>query len=506
MKILSYLLTTLLLAILPWFWIPKGFVYVSEEANFINYDIKLEKASTMWTKDYGFGHVGEASNQSLLIPNAVFYRTAKVIGFSSSDTQKFFLSFIFLFVSLGFYLFSSLFTRNSLIKSIGLLVYLFNFYLISALGYTGNSLQLVLMPPIFYVTYKYLVTKRFEYVLQNYLWFFVFQGIYTNLPLAVTTIFICFAAFLYYLFLERVRSLSDVFRSFLLVLASILPILVYHFIIYLAVLIDVSNNPGNYSFTAIGVPLSLVIQLRGAWWEKGGHMGIYYFPLWGYYRNLLMVSITSITAIIVLLCSVKATWGKISNDKIRSTYWLSFYIFSLGLAAGFYFLPGFFEWVVNKVPLMVMFREAWAKFIPLVIFSFSAITIVVLEYYREKGYRKYLALVLVLVIYLIFQSYPFVTGKIIDGEAKGWKRRLVKIPSYWEDFSKWTEENQKVILPLPLGSDPFNSIYNWYGDNIGNTTERIPCVLGKTNVICSNKLDKYTLILKSFIDKKNFDF
>ena len=137
-KELYYLLLSTILVILPWFWIPKRFVYTSEEPNFINYDIKLEKASTMWTKDYGFGSAGDPSNQSLLIPNAVFYDTMRELGVDRSSTQKLFISFLFLSIAIGFRWFSSLFTTSSFVRSLGLSAYLFNFYMVGSLGYTAK--------------------------------------------------------------------------------------------------------------------------------------------------------------------------------------------------------------------------------------------------------------------------------------------------------------------------------------------------------------------------------
>jgi len=209
MKNITYLLITILLMILPWFWIPTGFVYTSEEPNFINYDIKLDQASTMWSKDNGFGAAGDPSNQSLLIPNAVFYHTLREFGLDRSNTQKMFISFTFLSIAIGFNLFSSLFTKNSLIKTFGLAVYVFNFYTVGAFGYTAKILQLILMPPIFFVTYRYLKTGAIRYLLQNFIWIFIFQGVFTNLPLAVTSLSIYFFAYLYYLFSEENWTLRN---------------------------------------------------------------------------------------------------------------------------------------------------------------------------------------------------------------------------------------------------------------------------------------------------------
>lgn len=505
MKNIPYFLTITILVVLPWFWIPKGFVYTSEEPNFINYDIKLEKASTMWTKDYGFGGAGDPSNQSLLIPNAIFYDAVRELGIDRSSTQKLFISFTFLSIAVGFGLFSSLFTRNSFIKSLGLLIYLFNFYTGSSFGYTAKILQLILMPPIFYLTYMYLKSREIKYLLQNYIWLFAFQGIFTNLPLAVTSLSIYPLAFLYYLFSEKNWTMKNALRDFLTLLLIALPILVPHSIIYRTVLVAMQEKPNLFVFSAIGTTFDLLFQFRGAWWEKSGHLGIYYFNLWGFYGHPLTIISTIIAIGTIVLCSVRVSWERNVRSMIKSTYWLTFYVLGLGLASGFYFFPGFYQWLMDKIPLMVMFREPWAKFVPYVVFSISAMTLVVLDFFSKSDHRKLFAISIILLLHISVQSYPFISRKIIDKEATGWKRRLVKIPDYWEEYSKWTKKNQKVILPIPFGATPFNSLYNWYPRETGNTILPMPCILGNTNVICDNNFDKYTSILKSFVDKKSFD-
>ena len=406
-KELYYLLLSTILVILPWFWIPKRFVYTSEEPNFINYDIKLEKASTMWTKDYGFGSAGDPSNQSLLIPNAVFYDTMRELGVDRSSTQKLFISFLFLSIAIGFRWFSSLFTTSSFVRSLGLSAYLFNFYMVGSLGYTAKILNLILMPPIFFLTYKYLKTKKVKYALQSYIWVFAFQGIFTNLPLAVISLSIYFLAFLYYLFSERNWILRKALRDMAVLLLSVAPILIHHFTIYRNVLVAMQEKSNLFVFSAIGTTLDLLFQMRGVWWEKSGHLGIYYFNLWGFYGHPLIVVSTVIATGTVVLLSVRTTWASKLASRSRATFWLALYLFGLGLASGFYFFPGFYQWLINHVPLMVMFREPWAKFIPYVVFSLSAMIIVILDYYRKNDHKKFITISIILVLHFIIQSYPF---------------------------------------------------------------------------------------------------
>lgn len=506
MKHIPFFLIVALLMIMPWFWIPPGYVYTSEEPNFINYDIKLDRASSMWSKDNGFGAAGDPSNQSLLIPNAVFYHALREYGFDRSNTQKIYISFTFLSIAIGFSLFSSLFTKNSFIKSIGLLLYLFNFYTVASVGYTAKIFQLVLMPPLFYLTYMYLKNRKIAYLLQNYTWLFVFQGIFTNLPLAVNSFSIYPLALLYYMFSEKKWDIKRTFLDFMIILLTTLPILIHHLIIYRTVLVAMHEKPNLFVFSAIGTTFDLLFQFRGAWWEKSGHQGIHYFNLWRFYGHPLTIITTVIAIGTTILSSVRISWKKNIKYQVKSIFWLTFYVFGLSLASGFYFFPGFYQWLMSKVPLMVMFREPWAKFIPYVVFSISAMTLVVLDFFRKFDFKRFIVVSIILVLHILVQSYPFVTREIIDKEAVGWKRRLVKIPDYWEEYSRWTKVNQHVILPIPFGASPFNSLYNWYPGEIGNTILPMPCALGKTNVICDNNIDRYASILSTFVSKKSFDF
>lgn len=459
----------------------------------------------MWSKDNGFGSAGDPSNQSLLIPNAVFFKTLSNFGLDRTSTQKLFISFTFLAIAVGFGLFSSLFSKNSVIRSFGLLVYVFNFYTVSSLGYSAKIFQLILMPPLFYFAYSYFLTKEIKFIFYNFIWVFVFQGIFTNLPLALAALIMYVLALLYYLFSEKDIDVGKAIFQTLTLYLSTVPVLLHHFVIYLTVIDAMAEMPGLFAFTAIGAPLNLLIQFRGAWWEKSGHLGLYYFNLWKFYSHFLTALISAGTVITVIISTLLLTWGKNREIKIKAVFWIGFYLFGIGLASGLYFLPGVYPFLMDKIPLMVMFRETWAKFIPYAVISVSAMVLVILDFLRNKDKRKFVYISLLLVLYLSVQGYPFISGSIIDREVAGWKRRLVKIPEYWEEFSEWTESNQKVMLSIPFGVSPFNSIYRWYEEGEGNSILPIPCVIAKTNVICINNTDRFSSNLKTFVDKKSFD-
>jgi len=501
-----FVILTILLATLPWFWIPNGFVYFAEEANFINYDIKLETASTFWVKE-GLGRDGDPANQSLLIPNAVLYRLGRSLGLDPSATQKAFLSFIFLSVAFSFGLFSTFFTQKSLVRCLGLLVYLFNFYLVTSIGYTAKTFLLVLMPMIFYLTVKYLQTRRLFFLLFNYLWLFSFQAIFTNVPTAIGALATYFFTLIYHLLLSQKKAVGTTLKYFCVLLLSIFPILLFQGIINLTVVERIREEPTGFTFTAIGAPLLDLFQFRGAWWEKSSHLGIDYFNLWPFYRHQVVVITTLLGIGAVLFSLFFVSNGQTRSDRIKLFFWLALYLLGLGLASGFYFVPGFYLWLVQNVPGMIMFRETWAKFIPFAIFSFSALTMIVVKRLgeqREKRFKLILALIFLMVG---IQSYPFISGTIIDSRSFGWRRRLVKIPAYWGEFQQWSLKQDAVLLPIPFGANPFNSLYRWYDEGSGNSTDPIPCVLGM-NVVCDSisHVDRFGAIIKKSVKDGSLDF
>lgn len=491
---------------MPWLWIPQGFLYTSEEPNFINYDNKLDRSNTMWTKDGALGAPGDPSNQSLLIPNAVFYKTAKNLSLRGSDTQKLFLSFILLSTITSFSLFSSLFTKNVYIKLLGILIYLLNFYTVTSIGYTAKTIQMVLLPLLFYLTTKLLQSKKTRYLFYNFIAIYIFQGVFTNLPTAVVSLSAYFFAFIYHLINTKFKDAFHATKNIILVITSITPVLVQQATIYAAVLSEMSNKPKLFAFSAIGAPLHLLLQLRGVWWEKSGHMGIDYFSLWPFYGNIVVSLVTIICLVSVLLISFKSSYEVGKNKSKKIVFWLLFYLLGIGLSSGLYFFPGAYQWLLNHFPPMVMFREPWAKFIPLVIFPLSALTLMVLSHLQKHNKKYFTFVVLLLGLHLSLQSYPFFSGKIIDSEVIGWKRRLVKVPEYWEEYANWTGNNQGAIFTIPFGVTPFNSHYSWYGNEAGNTVLPMPCVFGKSNVLCENQKDSFTEFVKESVGNKDLDF
>lgn len=502
---IPYLLLTAFLVALPWFWIPEGFVYMAEEPNFINYDIKLETASTFWVKE-GLGRSGDPVNQSLLIPNAVFYGLSRNFGLDPSATQKAFLSFFFLSVSFSFGLFSTLFTKKSLVRCLGLLVYLSNFYFVASIGYTAKMFQLVLMPLLFYLTVKYLQTRHLIYLLTNYLWLFSFQAVFTNLPTAVSALAIYLFALIYHLLLNQTGPLKATFKYYFIFLLSTLPILLLQLIIILPVVAKVGAEPTSFGFTAIGAPFLDLFQFRGAWWEKSGHLGIDYFNLWQFYDNPVVIAFTLLGIGAILFALFFVVGGRVRSDRIKSFFWLSFFLLGLGLASGFSFVPGSYLWAIKTIPGMIMFRETWVKFIPYAVFSFSAMTMIVIDRLRKQKDKKFFITLILISLMITVQSYPLISGTIIDSRSVGWRRRLVKIPAYWQEFSQWFRKREAVLLPLPFGSDSFNSLYHWY-DSQGNSTDALPCLLG-TNVICTSMshVDKFVSVVSKSMAKGNFGF
>ncbi|HUW22022.1 MAG TPA: hypothetical protein VMW41_05170 [Candidatus Bathyarchaeia archaeon] len=260
------------------------------------------------------------------------------------------------------------------------------------------------------------------------------------------------------------------------------------------------------TFKAIGSPLFLIFQLRGGWWEYLDYEGVFY-NIWLYFYDNSFVILHSF---IISSLSISFLFFKKSRKIANIVLFLFLLIFIL-FASGSSFIPEIYLWFYRNVPFFYIFREPFAKFMPLVLFLmvtlFSISLDNIYEKFRNRNHKNFF---IVCVFFLVsIGGIPLFSYNFFDRTNEGWKKNLIKLPYYWYEYSSWSKSTKdSFILPFPFMTEGYDLNYKWYDENLGNSNAKIYHLFGNSNYIGDyyNKIAPYSKILQAFVDKKNFNF
>jgi len=506
-----YIVVSLIFMMLPFLWAPLSYSVTIEEAYFPDYGVLLDNASYSWADIYGAGSVTAPNNNSLIIPNSVFYYVFTKLGFSHSLAQRIFISTTIFFIALFFYLFSRVFTKKNYVSAIGLTIYFLSWYVAKSFGYTAKVFQLILLPAFFYLVYNYIKEGNKKYLFINCIIVFLFQALFTNLPQALATFLMYPLAIIYRYFIgEKSCSIRTCIKYFMFILVSIIPIVFYQGLVYFySVLDSYKNNMPSYSFTAFYSSISRIFQFRGAWWEFSGYLGVPYDNLNVFTENKLIILVSLLIPALVFWIMLKYFYVTSNRNKKVIIFWFGCFLFFVGLSSGFVFFPGLYSWIFSRSKIFMLFREPWAKFFPLVLLSFSALVISIFdgvnEIFKDTKIRNIFCAIFVALV--LIKSFYFFSPMFFFQSNKGWRQVLVRIPDYWYSYQEWTREfKDESVLPLPYFKNVSDRYYNWYSNvEKGNSSLVIPAVLGRSKVFAYGAEDAVSSVMQAFLSKGNFN-
>lgn len=485
----------LVLSLLPFLWLRGGYVYMSEEDNFGNYKNVLYRNAYSWTTSVNKGNPVLSNDHVVIIPAGIMYQIFSDLGIPNDVTQKFYLSAIMCitFIAVAYAL--RIFTTHRMILLTGVFFYYFNFYVKSTTYYSAKMYQLILMPLFFAFLYNYLKSGKYYYVAINFLVFFVFQAIFTNLATFLATIVFYPVAVLYHYSAQRMHIfayMKQYTRALIIFFLPTVPIFFYNWLLYY--FSYVSNNTyaavkQSQTFSAIAASLNAILQFRGAWWETAGFEGVSYNPWLWYYDNPMIV-LSSFALVAGMF------WYVVYKKNVSRTYffWFSIFIIGVLLASGSSFYQPLYKWLFINIPLFYIFREPWAKFMPIVIFSATVMLVLSLRDFKKK-YILYGVIVLILL-----RGLPFFTPDFFDYHSKRGYMPFAKIPSYWKQYEAWTLQNRDAtILSIPV--DYF--LRNWYKEDVGNINHPLTRLFGYSPIIYEINNNNFGSMLHYFVQHQN---
>lgn len=121
--------------------------------------------------------------------------------------------------------------------------------------------------------------------------------------------------------------------------------------------------------------------------------------------------------------------------------------------------------VYHSHPFFLMFREPWAKFTPLQVFSLPVLLYGALSFLNQKLGKKISAPILELTVsfVILINVYPVFTGEVIWDKWNGSMRSFrTAIPQYWQELKQYLATNNlqnERILTFPVAR--YGMAYNW---------------------------------------------
>ena len=338
---------------------------------------------------------------------------------------------------------------------------------------------------------------------------FFLQGIFCNLPQFVTTFLVYIIAIIYFVYSEGISWLvfgKKYFYRLLSFFVLLIPIFIYQGLVLSLILGNFSEIKAISAFKAIGSPLSLIFQLRGGWWEYMGYDGLSYNPWLFFYDNIFVI----LRSFIIFALSVSYLFFNKSRKPSYLVLFAAFLIFIM-LASGSSFRPGIYLWLYDNFPLFYIFREPYSKFIPIVLFLMVILLTISLDSIYEKIKKKHIKRIFIssAIFLVLIGAIPLFSSDFFDRTNLGWKKIFIKLPSYWQEYSLWSDkQTDSFILPFPFLIEGFDLNYKWHAEDLGNSNARIYNMFGNSNFIGDyySPIAPYNKVLKVFAKKNNYNF
>jgi len=438
-----------------------------------------------------------------LLPLNLFYNIFHLFGLKNNFFQFFYYSIFYVlsFLSYVFLIRKVLDKNNSkIISVITALFYIFNVF--NIVGPFNERLFpiFVCLPLIFYCFYKLLHIQERKYIFYIAILSLFYSGSNLNIPTTSIVYLILLSYLIYFLLTEKLNK-NDCFKlikNLFLLLIFFLLINLWWLSIMIPSMLEISQiGAAVNTFRATGSGYFFDhFRLIGSWaWYMAHYLSLYFPFSLNYYKPFLLFTSYAITffSLSVILVLKNSMFFSI-KDKRLYLYFFILFLAGIFLANGTKNEMGVvYETIYNSNSLLWMFREPWAKFTPILIFSLPFLFYGMLNYlsYRINNRKIFYSICFLVFLFNVINAYPYFSGEAVWKKWNGSMRTgLVKIPEYYDDIRGYLDKNNlkdDVILVFP-----YNFMYMAFNWPYGLFTIENPAVLLLDNpVLESTSLPMY---------------
>lgn len=478
-KILSWLFL-LGLGLLPLLWFKKNLLIAGgDEYGFLDQGAFTKFLIYIWNNQ-----LANAGGLSLavprLIPMSLFWSFLSYLKLSLPFIQRLWAVLTFFFTAWSIYHLTGKLGISLLGRLISAFLYCCNLFIIVAGPFQSNLRPLFIVLPLLLLIWQKAISKK-EAPLRFYFKQSFFFGLVSLIVAGSSTNPPSLIAIPLTIGLYTVWHLSTEKYPFLHYLkVGVMFIFSYLFVnswwvlnFFFNFLSQSDQIKGVAAFSALNSGEILdFFRLLGSWGWRSGHYGMPYYPFASSYDSLFLV-LLSFT--IPLLAFLPALRSLRESKRHVSLFFIILSLVALFLSKGASPPFGFiYKWLWQNIPGFWVFREPFAKFTPVTVFSYSVLLGFSFDYLNQVLKRlvsKKLTLLKILssglavffftVIALV--SYPMLTGEFIWNSWNGSMRSFHSVlPNYWQEAAVWVDHNTSPdsrFLSFPRGG--YGIAYNW---------------------------------------------
>jgi len=503
-----FYLILILLGLIPLIWFKNGLLLTGGDniPSYLGFERKFNLPTT-WDDYANFGFYARGSH------HLIYSNLTNIFDFiPASVFQMLLFSALFFFRLLIYYKFLSLLfnkKKNKILFFPAILLFTLNPYLlldpISLIGFLA-PIQMCL---IFIFVYKFSNQAKIDFkylILISVINSLLFSNVAT---LSVTFI----PAGLYFIFnllFTKKKKFNGFFKRIFCVGLIFTGFNLWYLIPMVKSFLEISDigstvNP--FRATASGY-LYDHFRLIGQWgWYSGHYLYAYFLFAKNYYQFPLIFFTFGVTLLALSLLLFLPQKGVFKRSKKKTFYFFGLlFLFGLVLANGDKPPLGLIYMAIyNNIPIFWMFREPWAKFTPLMVFSLPVLLYGSLSYLRQKIKNNHLQRILygIVIVVIIINVYPVFTGEVIWDKWNGSMRSFrVEIPQYWQDLKEYIiNNNLKQYRLLTFPTSRYGIAYNWHN---GLSSADDVAVYLLPNPIVRNSsfpLNNSDLLVNQFFDK-----
>lgn len=369
--------------------------------------------------------------------------------------------------------------KNELIYLPPVLLYTFNIYRIIAGNSDETTILFICLPIFFYLYYRLLESLRWRYVF----WLIIISILTSTMGKNLAVISIPYVLMLLYALFNIpfiIKYKQDKLFKFialhtvlvLFTLCSSLFWVVPQYYLLQSYYLAADQGKNIWSVLGSGTFFDH-FRLLGFWAFRDDK----YFPYSPLYYKPFLLFTTYIVSLIAL------SYFFFLKDKKAFHLKLFFALLTIVtylLVSGNKGVTGFFyQFLYEHISVVKMYRDSWAKFTPLYLFSMSGGLMFSL-FYAFNFFRSRLLqgiIIIVLSAVIIINALPtfFVTYNTKPKEPPHAVSNLVQIPQYWKDLNQYLNRRQLDQWILVFQNNSYGTYSNWaYGANVvGNIAEFI---------------------------------
>lgn len=230
---------------------------------------------------------------------------------------------------------------------------------------------------------------------------------------------------------------------------------------FLSVSGEIINKDNWFTATSVG-SLWQNFRLIGQWGWYGRHFLHAYYPFSTYYDQ---IGVMLLTFLIIFLSFYEATRHQ-AGDWLKRThlYLLGLSLLGLFLVSGARLPFGFFyQLLFNYFPGFRIFREPFTKFSEIYALSVSLLfyLFLVSVFLKESRRLRLIIWIACLGTVAVVIKPAYLASGVVDYWNGSVRTARVEIPSYWEEFSRFAQENLSGQRILTTPRVAYGNAWNW---------------------------------------------